>query len=257
MPMGPGPACCCNAGCPTTICAQFCGVLMSGVTATILSGSTPISTGVTGPTGCVSLTIPIAATYNVTISVPGFTSRTQAKALTCNGTAIVQFTSAPTLSLTDTNTTIALTETTSSSQIWRGCYELAVTSNYAPDFGKNPSDACDFPTTIGAGNCDIFYQLDCGVTGGNGVWTLKRTYGACCWSAVLNTPPFTTVYSSSGSLNLTTCLGGNEQGIESGTDTEAVLGFPFNITLASSGVNCGTGSSTLFSPLGATVTVNV
>ena len=253
--MGPGPACCC-AGCTTTLCAQFCGVLMSGVLVEVLSGSTPVTSGVTTSTGCVVLTIPAAGTYNVTISITGFTTRTQSKALTCGGTSIVQFTAAPTLSLTDSNTTIVMTETTSFSQIWRGCYELAVIS-YAPDFGKNPSDACDFPSTIGAGNCDIFYQIDCGVTGGNGVWTMTRTYGACCWSAALNTPPFTTVYSSSGSLNLTTCLGGNEQGIESGTDTQAVLGFPFNITLTSSGVNCGAGSSTLFSPLGPTVSVNV
>lgn len=250
---GIGSPCCCG-GCTVSICAVFCGKNVAGVSVSISGGGS----GTTDATGCVSLTIPSAGTYNVTISLTGFTTRTQSKALTCGGSATVQFNIANTLTLTDSSTTITLTNTGTGHNIWRGCYELAEASTQTTAQFQ-PADQCDCPSGgIVAGNCDIEYQLDCGETGGPGVWTLTRQWGACCWSAACNTAPFTAVYSSNSAMNLTTCTGGRSGGLDSGTTTQAVLAFPFTVTLTSGGFGpCFVGGPLLPSPLTLSASVDV
>src|SRR5262249_45454282 len=139
-----------------------------------------------------------AGTYNVTIDISGLWSRTLSRTVVCNGTTTLPFGDIITLHLTDSDRTITLTETSALSSIWRGCYQLSQT-NYAPDFNLNPAGACDNGSTITTGNQDIKYQLSCGGTDGAppGGWKLTRNWGACCWSLVFNTSPFTAVYSAS------------------------------------------------------------
>ncbi len=256
---GVGHPCCCTGQCNTTICAVYCGVNVAGVTVTVKTGGgATVATGTTASNGCVVLNIGTAGTYNVTIALTGFTTRTVSKALTCGGMTAVGFLTNTVLSLTDSDRTITLTNTGIGLAIWRGCYVLSTNPPATTAAGTGGgADDCDCPSAgFGAGNCDIRYSLDCGITGGGGVWTLKRFWGACCWSAVCSTPPFTPVYSSTGRQDPTACTGGNETGPTSvGATTQVTLTFPFNVTLSLGSFACG--GPSIMDPLAATCTIDV
>ncbi len=248
-----GVGCCCG-GCQTTICPQFCGKNMAGVLVEVLSGTTPVASCFSDATGCCTLDIGTAGTYNVRISITGFTTRTQSRALTCGGSIGIQFTAAPTLSLTDSDRTITVTETSAGSRHWKGCYVLATGGTSDLTSQGQPAGFCDIPLASAGGNCDVLYDLDCQVTGGAGVWTLVRQWGVCCQS-----PSGPNVYGSSGALNVTTCTGNGNSVQDTGTNSQAILGFPFSITMTNCCAGAGPcgGSNLISSPLGAGVTVDV
>lgn len=81
------PGCCCG-GCTTTVCVTGCGGNPEGVTITITTdpGGAPVSSGVTGSGGCVTLPIPSAGFYHVVASGGGFASNSNNHNLTCGGT---------------------------------------------------------------------------------------------------------------------------------------------------------------------------
>ena len=81
--------------------------------------------------------------------------------------------------------------------------------------GTIGGNGCDATGPPGPGFVDIFYQIDFGVTTAN-TWTVTRIWGCCQWSLVLNVAPFTATWATSGTLNLTTCLGGAVREIDAG-----------------------------------------
>ena len=231
---------------------------MKNVLVEVKSGSTVIASDTTGVSGCVTLDIGTAGTYTVTITTTGFVTRTQSRALTCGGTIGQAFLAPSSLVLTDSDRTIALTLTSPGSNIWRGCYELSESAT-ALITQHNPGGFCDCPTVVGAGTCSIFYQLDCNITGGPGVWTLQRNWGACCWTATCAfTPPNQNVYTG-GVMNPPSCSNGAPPGTADGpnTNSQSVLEFPFNINLTLHTYDgCGNGSP-LSSPLGGGIVIDV
>jgi hypothetical protein len=255
---GVGSPCCCGGPCNTTICANFCGLSVVGVAVTVKTlGGATVATGTTDASGCVSVAIPGAGTYNVTIALSGFTTTTVSKALTCNGTTGVSFPIPATLSLTDSSTTITLSFVTGSAfPDYLGCYVLSVgpaapTNTPIPTGGEcNPGSVISNP-----GNCDIVYSLSCGQAVA-GQWILTRTWGCCCWTAIISRPPFTPVYSSTGALNLTTCVGGAGACDSTGSLTQSAISFPFSITLVPSGISCPP-MPVLADPLGLTVSIDL
>ncbi len=227
---------------------------MAGVLVEVLTGTTVIASCTSDATGCCTLDIGTAGTYNVRISITGFTTRTQSRVLACGGLIGIQFTAEPTLSLTDSDRTITITETSAGSRIWKGCYVLSTGGSSDLTSQHQAGGFCDIPLASAGGNCDIVYQLDCQVTGGAGVWTLTRSWGLCCES-----PSGPNAYGSSGALNLTTCAGGGNSTQDTGTNSQAIIGFPFSITMTNcctSPAPCG-GSNLLSSPLGTGITIDV
>ncbi len=246
---GIGAPCCCG-GCQTTICPNFCGVNVAGILVQVFSGATLIASGTSDSSGCVTLDIGTPGTYSVTISGGSFTTRTLSKTLSCGGTTGAAFADAPSFTLTDSDRTIGVTETSFLSRIYRGCYEF-IQPNTELTTQFLPAGGCDVPHTGPvSGNVDIKYQLDCSVTGGSGVWTLTRNWGACF-------DVTTAVYSSNGTLNTTTCSGGNTVATDSGSLTQTVLSFPFTITLTSGAFGPTGGGNTLSSPLGLGVVIDM
>lgn len=165
---GIGSPCCCG-GCSVTFCAKssVCktGTPIPGVTFTVLSGMTVVATGITGPTGCVILSIPSAGTYTVTTSGGGIAGTSGSHALTCGG-------------------------------------DLTVTSNtLASGFGCCSGYGVPLPLTLFASVCGAMATLTATVSGGSitfwggfavvtsaGVGVLSAcTPSVCGWDGVTTT----------------------------------------------------------------------
>jgi hypothetical protein len=81
----------CGAGsCSVTICVMCAAVNVSGAIVTISSGGTQVAQGTTGSGGCVTLSIPSARTYTVTVQATGYATYSATQALSCGKMVDVQ-----------------------------------------------------------------------------------------------------------------------------------------------------------------------
>jgi hypothetical protein len=239
-----GKGCCC-AACDVKFQAQYCGILVAGVSVVVkLSGST-IASGVTDSTGAAVLDVGSANTYSITITL-GSATRTVSRAVACGSTVTVGFVSDPTLVVTDSGGTHSVSGSGSSFQF---CYELTVASSSTCEQNQG-GGGCDVPLNCSSStNCDVVYTILCNL----GVWSVSREWHACC----CGNP--TAAYATSTVMNLTTCT--STCGIvvtDSGSATPPVLSFPFNVTLTNGSAGfCSMGGSPLNSPLSTTVTIDI
>jgi hypothetical protein len=230
------------APCNVTLRGELCNTSMEGVTIVVTTtGGAPVASGVTDSSGGVTLDVGSAGTYNVTISYPGLTTTTQAKILTCGGTAGVTFPIPATITITDASTTVTLSQNGAGLCNWLGCYELAGSSPSAIHTGG----VC---TETAGQSCDIVYQANLNISAAG--WNVFRSWGNCC-DSFTNVP----CYATSGAMNLTTCTGGSGAGSDSGNVNPTVLDFPVAMSLTIGSLTCGV--VTIPNPLGAGISIDV
>jgi hypothetical protein len=189
---GPAPTC------TTTICVVACGVAIPGATVSIAGGST----GTTGATGCVSLTIPASGTFSVTVTIPGFPANTSTQTLSCVGTTTINLGSPPTggvccgattsspcncapypetIFITDDCGTTALTNGGTIAS-WVGCTSCGA-AGAATNINVDGTQVC----TEGGGQVSISYTVGCSPSSSGNcesgtsatTWSVVRTWFVC------------------------------------------------------------------------------
>ena len=166
-----GGCCCGPTTCSVTILVMCGAVVMVGASVTITSGATTIASGTTDSTGHVTLTIPGAATYTVTITKSGYGTYSQAVALPCGPITIDMcnccLVVSTNLTMTGPGGATVLT--------YHGTNGLCIDGStcYAPYW----SGAIN--TGLGSFGCDVDCSGSVLYDDGTGSWSRTGTTGSC------------------------------------------------------------------------------